>query len=98
MEWDSIKMGQKFLRQANALHPEEARHEGRFEDELAIQDLFYECYVTSFSRDKLIEQLKASVEGNVKIPEELPDDFNEQKYRKAYSKQAGIVLGELTSK
>ena len=95
MEWDKIKMAQQFLSYANALHPEEARSEGRFEEELARQELYYECYMSSFTKEKLTEVLNGIVAGKVSFPEEKPDDLNEEKYTKAYAQEAQAVLRKL---
>lgn len=93
MEWNNIEIAQKFLRQANALHPEEARSEGKYEEELARQELFYECYMTSFSKDKLIALLQSAVEGEIKIPEGA--EVDEQRYRMEYSRQAALELKKI---
>jgi len=96
-QWDSIKMAQHFLRQANALNPAQARDEGRFEEELARQELLDECYMTSFSKPKLVEMLRRSVSGVVKFPEDLAEGVNldEERYRNAYIKHARQVLAEI---
>ena len=71
MTWDSLKMAERFLRQANALYPEEARSEGSFEEVLARQDLYYECYMNSFSKEKVVDFLNQSLNGNIKCPDEV---------------------------
>ncbi|MBT1701855.1 hypothetical protein [Chryseosolibacter indicus] len=84
-------MAQKFLQRANGLHPEEERGSEDYEPLLAQQDLYYECYMASFSRDKVIEFLNKCITGDIKIPE----DVNEDSYRKAYAVNAKRVLQEL---
>ena len=101
MKWDSIKMAQKFLQQANGLHPEEAKYEGRFEEVLAHQELYDECYMTSFNRDKLIEFLKGAVAGKINLPkpedesEDPVEEIDEEKYREAYAQLASQILSEV---
>jgi hypothetical protein len=90
MSWQSREKANHFLMRANAIHPEEA-----FDDErvslLAAQDLFYECYMNSFSKEKVIEFLEKTIKGDVKVP----DDVDEDVYRKAFVKQANVVLEEV---
>jgi hypothetical protein len=95
--WDSIRMAQQFLRRSNALNPEQAKQEGRYEEELAHQELLDECYMSSFSKPKLMEMLQNSINGNIKMPEDLPEgtDFNVDRYRKAFIALAKDVLGEV---
>jgi hypothetical protein len=95
MEWNSIKMAQHFLSRANGLHPEEERGSEAYEVLLAQQDLYYECYMTSFSKEKLIQFLDKSISGDVKIPEE---EVDEDRYRKAYAMRAKTTLGEIENK
>jgi hypothetical protein len=101
MKWDSIKMAQKFLQQANGLHPEEAKHEGRFEEVLAHQELYDECYMSSFSRDKLTEFLKQAVAGKISRSqsgdesEEPILELDEEKYREAYAQLANKILSDV---
>jgi hypothetical protein len=94
MEWNSIKTAQQFLQQANALHPEEEKGNAGFEKLLARQDLFYECYMMCFTREKLIEFLNGAVGGNVKMPEE-PEGIDEARYRDAYAQEALKILNDV---
>jgi DNA-binding NarL/FixJ family response regulator len=84
MEWDKIKMAQQFLAHANGLHPEEAMDQDEACRLLALQDLYYECYISSFSREKLLEALDSALAGKIVIPK----DVNEKKYREAYKAEA----------
>jgi hypothetical protein len=93
MQWDSIKTAQKFLLQANALHPDKSDGGGRYEDELARQELFYECYMCCFTKERLTELLHAAISGNFKIPKEV--EVDEAKYRTAYAQQARVILADL---
>jgi hypothetical protein len=93
MEWNSIQMAQKFLQRANALHPEEAASEGRFEEELARQELLYECYMMSFSKEKLISFLNDAMAGKMKLPDEV--ELDESRYRSAYAQEARVLIIEV---
>ena len=55
MVWDKFEMAQKFLRRANAIHPEDAIDAKQHDEALALQDVYYDCYMSSFSREDLIE-------------------------------------------
>jgi hypothetical protein len=88
MAWDSIKIADKFLRQANALHPEEVRGHDSYEEKLARQDVMYECYMNAFSKDMLLTFLNKSVNGTVTIPENV----DRIRYEKAYMNEARKVL------
>jgi hypothetical protein len=91
MNWQSRERANHFLTRANAIHPEEAFDNGEKFTLLAAQDLFYECYMNSFSRDKVIEFLEKGIAGDVKVPE----DADEQLYKRAFIKKAVEVLDEL---
>jgi hypothetical protein len=101
MKWDSIKMAQRFLQQANGLHPQEAKYEGRFDEVLAHQELYYECYMTSFNREKLIGLLKEAVAGKFSLPkpsdesEDPIEAIEEKEYRKAYAQLATQILADV---
>jgi hypothetical protein len=101
MKWDSIRMAQRFLQQANGLHPAEAKYEGRFEEVLAHQELYDECYMSSFNRDKLTEFLKQAVAGKISMPkardesEEPMEEIDEKKYRDAYAQLASQILRDV---
>lgn|GEM_PF-5922192 len=90
MSWDPVSVAGKFLQKANAIHPEDAEGES-YADRLAAQELYYECYMCSFSRDKLVEFLQSSVAGNIKVP----DNVQEKKYRVAFVREAERLLKEL---
>jgi hypothetical protein len=94
MEWDKVKMAQMFLARANGLHPEDAFDERERSEILAAQDLYYECYISSFSREKLFEYLDNVLAGKVKVPEEV----EEKNYRDAIAIQAEKLKTELTNK
>jgi hypothetical protein len=91
MEWDKIAMAQKFLQKANGIHPEDVESSA-YARALAIQDLYYECYMTSFSKATLVSFLESCSSGNIKIPE----DVNAEQYSAAYVREAASVLRELT--
>jgi hypothetical protein len=92
MEWNSIRMAEKFLQRANGIHPEEADGEEHHDRELARQNVLYECYMTSFNRETLIEFLYSSIANNFTVPKEVKD---ERIYRDAYIRQAREVLKEV---
>lgn len=91
MNWDNIKMAQKFLSVANALHPDDHNVEDEKTTIMAKQDFFFECYMNSFSRDRLIQCLRTASAGQVTIPE----DVEESVYRKAYVFEAQKLLKEI---
>lgn len=66
MQWNGIAIGQKFFQRANALHPEE--DPATFSETLAKQNLYYECYMTAFSRDALEKMLNKSSAGDIELP------------------------------
>jgi hypothetical protein len=89
MEWDRIRMAQQYLQKANGIRTEAGDCD--YDEKRALQDLFDECYVASFSREKLVDLLAASCQGNFKIPE----DVDAERYRKAYVREASVMLNEL---
>lgn len=91
MSWDRISAARKFLQMANAIHPEEADKDEHVH-QLASQDLYYECYVASFSREKLLEFLQGAIAGGIKVPENV----DPKKYRAAYASQADALLKKIT--
>jgi hypothetical protein len=93
MEWDKIKIAQSFLAKANALHPEEEYDADERVKMQALQDLYYECYMSSFSKEKLGGHLDQAIKGDVKIP----DEVDEQKYKTAYSRHAEKIKLDLLS-
>ena len=93
MEWDKFKMAQKFLQRANAIYPEEADNSIQQVDALALQDVYYDCYMSSFSREDLLKRLGEIVSGNITLPdEELAD---EGRYRSTYMKEAQSILNSI---
>ncbi len=95
MEWDKFRMAQKFLQQANAIHPEDMDGRARV-DALARQDVYYDCYMSSFSREDLLKRLEDVVSGKFEMPEE--EEIDEQQYRETYTKEAHAVLKSLEQK
>lgn len=93
MEWDARKKAQEYLRIANAIHPEESKGTSDFEGELARQDVYYECYMLSFSQEKLKEFLEKSASGEVRIP----DDVDHDSYVTHFSKTARQLLQTFSS-
>ena len=90
MMWDKFRMAQRFLQKANALHPED-EHENAVRDEvLALQDVYYDCYMSSFSREDLLKRLAEVVDGKFDVPDE--EDIDEAVYRATYIKEARIIM------
>jgi hypothetical protein len=90
MSWQAREKANHFLMRANAIHPEEAYDDEKF-SLLAAQDVFYECYMNSFSREKVAEFLDKSINGEVKIPEDVDEDL----YKRAFIKKAIEVRAEI---
>ena len=86
-------MAPQFLRQANAIRPEDAAGAGEHDEALALQDLYYDCYMSSFSREDLIRRLNRVLEGDFDLPQEK--EVDEQIYRRAYTREARRVLSSL---
>lgn len=93
MEWDKFKIAQRFLQKANAIHPEEAHDEPGRVNALARQDVYYDCYMSSFSREDLMKRLKTVIDGNFEMPEE--DDVDEAQYRATFISEARVVLASV---
>lgn len=91
MEWDKFRMAQKFLQRANAIHPEDADDINRRVDALALQDVYYDCYMSSFSREDLLKRLADVVSGKIEMPEE-EEIVDEERYRTTYMREAQIIL------
>lgn len=89
MGWDKIKIAQTFLRKANAIHPEEEQVAETYDRALARQNVFYDCYMSSFSREALVKRLEAVIAGGVDSPEE---DVDPERYREAYMNEARKLL------
>jgi hypothetical protein len=93
MNWDKIKTAQKFLQKANAIHPEEAGDENLHDEALALQDVYYDCYMSSFSRENLIKRLEEVADGKIEMPEEKK--VNEERYRQTYLAEAKRILSSV---
>jgi hypothetical protein len=95
MEWDKFKMAQKFLQRANAIHPKDSENAAARVDALALQDVYYDCYMSSFSREDLMKRLAEVIGGRIEIPEE--EDLDEARYRQTYVKEARVILASVES-
>lgn len=83
-------MAQRFLQRANAIHPED-EHENTVRDEaLALQDVYYDCYMSSFSREDLLKRLAEVVNGKFEMPDE--EDVDEAVYRATYIREARSII------
>jgi hypothetical protein len=94
MEWDKFLMAGKFLRRANALHPEDADSEALRQRTLALQNVYYDCYMSSFSREELLKRLEEIIAGKIEMPEE-ENDLDKEMYRDAYVKEARRILSSI---
>jgi hypothetical protein len=92
MIWDSRKEANDYLIKANAIHPEEGFTKEEKAGMAGRQDLFYECYVNSFDKTKLIEFLETTISGNVKVPEEIEE---QEAYKESFIDTAQFVKGDL---
>jgi len=90
MEWDKFRAAQKFLQKANAIHPEEADDS---DVALALQDVYYDCYMSSYSRQDLLKRLDEVVSGKIEMPEET--EVDEEKYRATYIREAKVILASI---
>jgi hypothetical protein len=93
MEWNSIAIGQKYFQRANAIHPEEDPE--AYSELLARQDLYYECYMSAFSREQFMGMLQKSINGDIKLPEET-EGVDIERYRSAFALEASSVLKTLS--
>ena len=93
MAWDKFKMAQKFLQRANAIHPEDANTSEQHDEALALQDVYYDCYMSSFSKDDLIKRLNEVIGGKLEMPEE--EKVDEETYRAVYLKEATRILADI---
>ena len=94
MEWNKIKIAQKFLQRANAIYPEDMDDSSGRVDALARQDVYYDCYMSCFSREDLLKRLTAVVAGNIEMPEDEPH-LDEPRYKATYIKEAQAILTSL---
>lgn len=92
MNWDSVKMAQMFLRKANAIHPEDADNERGRVEAMARQDLFYDCYMSSFSREQLQKRLQEVVNGKFDLPDE---EVDAEQYRETYIREARAAINSI---
>lgn len=93
MAWDKFRIAQKFLQRANAIHPEDAEGERAHAEALAMQDVYYDCYMSSFSREALLKRLTEVVEGKFEMPDE--GDVDENSYRQTYIKEASKIMSSI---
>jgi hypothetical protein len=93
MEWDKFKIAQKFLQKANAIHPEDAAGSEPHARALALQDVNYDCYMSSFSREDLLKRLAEIINGNITMPEE--EKVDEPRYRDVYITEAKAILSSI---
>jgi len=93
MEWDKFKMAQRFLQKANGIHPEEIGNETERVDAMARQDLYYDCYMSSFSREDLLKRLTDVVSGNFELPDET--EIDERRYKETYIKEARLTIASI---
>lgn len=89
MPWDKIKAAQKFLQQANAIHPEDAGRTDLHARALARQDVYYDCYMSSFTKEELLKRLQAIISGKIEMPEE--EEVDEGIYRETYAAEAKLI-------
>ncbi len=86
-------MAQMFLQKANAMHPEDTDNEALHDQALALQDVYYDCYMSSFSREDLLIRLEQILDGKIELPEE--GDVSEKTYKEAYVKEARVILSSI---
>ena len=89
MVWDKFRMAQKFLQRANAIHPEDAEDGSAHAKALAMQDVYYDCYMSSFSREDLLKRLNDVVAAKFEMPDEA--EVNEEIYRSTYIQEAQTI-------
>ena len=95
MEWDKFRMAQKFLQRANAIHPEDVDGSGARSASLAMQDVYYDCYMSSFSRDVLLRRLEEVADGKFELPE--TEEVDESVYKATYIREAGKIFKSIES-
>lgn len=94
MEWDKFQMAQKFLQRANAIYPEDAETEALRQRDLALQNVYYDCYMSSFSKEDLVKRLQQIIGGNIHLPDE-EENINEERYRETYIAEAKVILSSV---
>lgn len=90
MDWDKFKIAQKFLKRANAIHPEDKEDSRLHDQAMALQDVHYDCYMSSFTREDLLKRLREIIGGKIEMPEEK--EVDELTYKTAYAKEAQLIL------
>ena len=93
MEWDKLRMAQRFLQKANAIHPDEAEGDVAHDKALALQDVYYDCYMSSFSRQDLVKRLGEIIGGDIQVPED--EEVDEDIYLAEYVIQARVILSSI---
>ena len=93
MEWDKFTAAQKFLQKAHAIHPEDYEQHHARDTALARQDVYYDCYMSSFSKESLLSRLEEVIGGKIELPEE--EDVDADTYRTVYIREATIILTAL---
>lgn len=86
-------MAQRFLQRANAIHPEDADDGDAHDEALALQDVYYDCYMSSFSKEDLIKRLLEIELGKIEMPEE--EEVDEERYREIYIREAKVILASI---
>ena len=90
MSWDKIAMGQKFLKMANSIHPDPG--DDNHMAMLALQEVYDQCYMASFSRDNLVKFFETAAAGKIDPPEEIED---KDEFRKSFIEQSTRVRSQL---
>ena len=83
-------MAQRFLQKANAIHPEDEQEDAVRDEALALQDVYYDCYMSSFSREDLLKRLTDVLDGKFEMPDE--EDVDEAVYRATYIREARSIV------
>lgn len=93
MTWNGVAMAQHFLKLANALHPQDAFSETERVMIQAKQDLYYECYMSSFDEHTLMDMLGRILSGVIKHPESVKG-YHEL-YELHIAQEARVVMKSL---
>ena len=78
--------------EANAIHPEDEHDPVEREKSLAIQDVYYDCYMSSFSREDLVKRLREVVDGKIEMPE---TEVDAERYRANYIREGQVMLAAI---
>ena len=92
--WNGKEIGVGFDRKSKSLNPENPRSKGLkglYDTELALQNLYQDCAMSSYAKDSLVNQLKNIINGSFNIPLTV---FDEQKYKKVMISEATRILEE----